>query len=84
MRGRGYIGPQLLLWVTLRFARGKIAVFGIPNNLNYCVILYAYTQLKNLAELCIIDGWSRGLDTLWVHTHGLDFTHAQRKCYFQD
>ena len=45
--------------------------------------LYAYTQLTDLVEVCIIDGWSRGLDTHWVHPHGLDFTHAQRKFYFQ-
>ena len=35
---RGYKWPHLLFCVTLRFARGKFAVFGIRNTLNYCVI----------------------------------------------
>ena len=44
LRGRGYIGAHLLLWVTSGFARVKIAVFGIPNSLNdFVIFICIYT-----------------------------------------
>jgi hypothetical protein len=77
-------GSHPLLWATLQVARGKIAVSGIPNSLNYYVIVIAYAQLTNLVEGCIIDGGCRGLDTHCLHPHGLVFIYAQGKRYFQD
>jgi len=31
-------GPQILLWVGSRAARGKTTMSGVPNCLNYCEI----------------------------------------------
>jgi len=43
----------------------------------------SYTQLTNLDEVFIIDGWRRGMDTHYLYPHGLYFTYAQRNCDFQ-
>jgi len=47
-------GPRPLLWPGSRAASGKITISGIPNRLNYCVILVVYTQFKNVAPGRII------------------------------
>jgi hypothetical protein len=57
--------PYPLLWAGSRTARGKIAISGIPNRLNFCVIFKVYTLLTNMAGGCIIQ---RGGS---LETHGL-------------
>ena len=49
-----------------------------------CNCYSIYTQLTNLAEGCITDGGSRGLDTHRLQPNGLVFIYAQGNCYFQD
>ena len=53
-------GPHPLLWAGSQVARGKIAVSGIPNRLNYSVIFVLCTLFTNAAG-------GRGFDT-----HDLD------------
>jgi len=36
-------GPHLLFWASSQAAHGNRAINGIPNRLNYCVIVSVYT-----------------------------------------
>jgi len=47
-------GPCLLLWVGSWPACGKITVSGIPNCLNYSVIILVYMQYTNVVAGSII------------------------------
>jgi hypothetical protein len=56
-------GPHRLLRAGSRAARRQIAVSGIPNCLNCCVIFIVYTQFRNVAAGRIIqDGGPRDGD----------------------
>ena len=46
--------PYPLLWAVSRAKRGEIAVRGVSNRLNYCVMFIPYTQFTNVAAGRII------------------------------